>query len=410
MSDADSKTLPPLPLSRSPRDRTTTRRGIPLSIRVANAQSHNNNVPYHAAITSDGQQTQEPTPLESRRVVSEPEMTPLEGIPGLHPPPAFQERFKYVICSSGLLKERPDFEGKRRARRDSTAHVPHEMQEPRMSLAGLGIQDVSYDHGYEELDTAALQKGGLRRRRIGSGERENEMATPPESFRRLSSSCASASARSTPVLPSSKEYRYRGWRSLAYMPFVRALSPYMEPIVLLLSSLLWIFEIVGWIWLEILAVGAIALCGFANVIVKMSKEEKRSRSRARTRTRRSRSAERIPHSAHATSAVAVQQEMPSAQPEQIDDLSTIKPGTVSAIHQNEQSGGEMSHRADEHDEPAAITLATQLRQPDDTYSGTQEATSLQGIALETLQAVVQNAEGMDEVIGNALTLIGESER
>lgn len=335
-------------------------------------------------------------------------MAPLEGIPGLYPPPAFQERFKYIICSSGLLKERPDFEGKRHLHPDNTS-AQLGIPEPRITLAGLGIQAVSYGRGDDENIVQEPETGGLRRRNIlrrQSGS-QVEVTSPPASFRRPSSS--SASAPSTPVFSSAKEYpSYTGWRFLAYTPFVRAISPYTEPIVLLLSSLLWMFQIVGWIWLEILAVGAIVLCGFTNIIVKMSTEEKRNRSR--TRSRKSRRSSRDSASKRTISAPRTKQEQNSVKLDLTENIAADNLGMTSTSSPTEESVQETSRNAAGNDESAAIVLATQLEPPKTHDLGTPEPTSLQGLALGTLQTVVQNAEEMDEVIGNALTVIGESER
>lgn len=336
-------------------------------------------------------------------------MAPIEGIPGLNPPPAFQERFKYIICSSGLLKERPDFEGKRHLHHDNIS-VKTEIPEPRMSLAGLGIQAVSY--GPEEVDNIVQEPkiGGLRQRNITMRQRgsQAEMRSPPASFRRPSSS--SVSAPSTPVFSSSKEYpSYTGWRFLAYTPFVRAISPYTEPIVLLLSSLLWMFQIVGWIWLEILAVGAIVLCGFTNIIVKMSTEEMTSRPRARSR--KSRRSSRESTSKRPTSVTRTKQEHPSVKLDPTENIAASDLGIISTPSPTEESVHKTSRKVTAKQEPADIVPAkTQLEIPKVSDSVRHEATSLQGLALETLHTVVRNAEEMDEVIGNALTVIGESER
>lgn len=276
-----------------------------------------------------------------------------------------------------------------------------------MSLAGLGIQAISYGHGDDENITTEPETSGLRRRNILERESQRQMPNPPASFRRPSSS--SASVPSTPVFPSSNEYQsYTGWRFLAYTPFVRAISPYTEPIVLLLSSLLWMFQIVGWIWLELLAVGAIVLCGFTNIIVKMSTEEKRNRPRARSR--KSRRASRDSTSKRGTPTHRVAQAEPGVKSDLIENIATSKPGSISTSIPIGESNRDETRNAIENHESAAIVPVTQLEPAEAPDSDTHEATSLQGLALETLQTVVQNAEEMDEVIGNALTVIGESER
>lgn len=364
---------------------------------------------YQTALSTDVPTgDQDLTPLQARRVVSEPEMTPLEGIPGLNPPPAFQERFKYIVCSSGLLKERPNFGGRDRSRYDNVA-TPLEPSNARMTLAGLGIQDVSYEQADDQRIFAEPDTTGLRRRNNKSGEKELRTTPPPISFRRASSSSAATSVPSTPVFPSPSEYQSSGWRFLAYTPFIRTLSPYTEPIVLLLSSLLWMFQIVGWIWLEILAVGAIALCGFTTIIVKMSTEEKRSRSRTRSKKSRRPLGDSTKRD---TSSCGPVEEAPIVQLEPTPNIATGEPSPTSIpnVNEHEQLDRAVSGDTVENEQSAISLPVMHLEEVDHTWPDTTEATSLQGLALETLQTVVQNAEEMDQVIGNALTVIAGSDR
>lgn len=343
----------------------------------------------------------EETPLENPPAVSEPEMVTSDNIPGLAPPPAFQERFKFMICSSRLLKDRPNFDG---ARSMQTEMLP----ERRMTLAGLGIQDVSDVDG-AQWNESILGAEGLRRRKAPSRELTVEGERQPASFRRASSSRASASTPSTPIFSSSSEHAsHSGWEFLAYSPLVRALSPYMEPIILLLSSLIWIFEIVGWIWLELLAVSAIALCGCANIVVTISREKKQDRSRmGRRRSRESRKRE--------TSDIQDEPEVSSddkqatidAMPPLEDEQRAVQPPTSPS--RKEPPRNEIPEDSAESENVESLASVPPPTARVDMSESSTEPTSLQGMALETLQCVIQDAEEMDDVIAKAFSIIEASD-
>lgn len=342
-------------------------------------------------------------PCNSPPKTPEVGMAPFHDIPGLAPPPEFQERFKFMICSSGLLKDRPNFDRHRSIHSDLSTTSKEPIRKPEMTLTGLGIQEVSATEGISEPSPVAE---GLRRRRQGPREVETERARRPASFRRASSSRASASMPSTPVFSATSDHAtHSGWEFLAYSPLVRALSPYMEPIVLLLSSLIWIFEIVGWIWLELLAVSAIALCGFVNIVVTMSMEKRHGRPR--TKRRRSR-ADRQRGTSKTDGGPRQADIGTTSRPEE-DEPVIESPTAPSAPSDNRSPKSEtVDDSTTTRNGQAAASVPPPTKRVD-AEEESSEPTSLQGMALETLQAVIQNAEEMDDVIANAFSVIESSD-
>ena len=313
-----------------------------------------------------------------------------------------------MICSSRLLEDRPSFDGRRSIHADSSRGVKTEsLLHSGITLAGLGIQDVSEVEDARGDDTA-LGTEGLHRRKVPPREVMVDRARQPASFRRASGSCATASAPSDPArsLPIDNA-SHRGWDFLAYSPLLGALSPYMEPIILLLSSLIWILDIVGWIWLELLALSAIAFCGCVNIVATMSKEKRQGRTamrRRRSRTRRASSRQGI-------------QDIPDKAPVNHDHRQdsmgvvlppeaasfTTQPQTRISLHGSPQSESlHATKRTADSETSARLSVSPVVT---DVEEQSFKPISLQGMALETLQAVVQNAEEMDDVVANAFSII-----
>lgn len=325
--------------------------------------------------------------------------------PDLMPPPEFQERFKFVVCSSRLLHDRPNFDGKR----DDTL-IQHGVdldisnkQGLELSLAGLGIEGTSMDFMRTEAETGPSRQEGLRRRRAPSPLVDVSNSSQPASFRRPSSATTSTYSDFTPL---SAAYPTAisadsGWRFLASMPFFCTLAPYTEPMVLLLSCSLWILQIVGWIWLEVLAAMAIALCGILNIVVRSMEKEEISREeikrrkgihkRTETKNGKRRHMERY--------------KIPTSDAVSIDRVDTEENRTLRAIPK-----GSDPKILEQTTMTSGTNLPSEPRQQHGNVKEEDGSQSFHGLALESLQAVVAGADQMDEVIGQALSMIRHSER
>ncbi|KAJ9106312.1 hypothetical protein QFC21_001457 [Naganishia friedmannii] len=342
------------------------------------------------------------TPLESRRVGSEPDMNFLDITPDLIPPPEFQERFKFVVCSSRLLHDRPNFDGKR-----GDTLVQHGIglatghdQGLELSFAGLGIEGTTMNFN-EAATHEPSRDDGLRRRRAPSPLVDVNMSCQPASFRRLSSATSIYSG-STPLCAGypTTISADSGWRFLAYMPFFCTLAPYTEPVVLLLSCSLWILQIVGWIWLEVLAAMAIALCGILNIIVRsfnekeVSREEIKRRKGIRVRMEKKdgkrRHVEKWKNSVNE----------PSTHDVNTEENRTLRTTPIASDQKALENPTATLETICSHHEPL---------QQHEHAKGDNGSQSLHGLALESLQSVVAEADQMDEVIGQALSMIRDSE-
>lgn len=391
------------------RSRTISRKRLSLSPRRLKADQ---NIADGAIKSIDDERQAESREGESLgriSAVAGPEILPSDDIPGLAPPPAFQERFKFIICSSRLLEDRPNFDARRSIYTDSLRGVKTEsLVHPGITLAGLGIQDVSEVADFKGGDTA-LGTEGLRRRKVPPREVTVDRARQPASFRRASSSCATASAPSDPAhFSPTDNASHSGWDLLAYSPLLGALSPYMEPVILLLSSLIWILDIVGWIWLELLAVSAIAFCGCVNIVATMSKGKRQGRTvmqRRRSHIRRASSRQKsqdipdkalINHDQRQDSSTDVLLPREAANP-------STRPPTRTSQHGSPKSESFHNTKRMADSETSALLPVPPVAA--DVEEQSFKPISLQGMALETLQAVVQNAEEMDDAVANALSII-----
>ncbi|KAJ9124228.1 hypothetical protein QFC22_001026 [Naganishia vaughanmartiniae] len=411
-SDTEAKTVSRRSLTESAPIRSNRRRRIPKSFRAVGPTL--STIPGSTLYSErqhegdeNATETEIMTPLESRRVVSEPDMKFSDITPGFIPPPEFQERFKFVVCSSRLLHDRPNFDGKR----DSTQFElgiglgARHNEGLELSLAGLGIEGMTMDYNKAETQTQTVstepsRDDGLRRRRVPPPLIDVHDSAQPASFRRPSSATISSYSGITPLSATYPDALLAdsGWRFLAYMPFFYTLAPYTEPVVLLLSCSLWILQIVGWIWLEVLAAMAIALCGILNIVVRSMNEEDVSREEIKRRKGiRKRTEKNDGKGRH------VERRKSSTSKELLTrDLNTEDTRTLRTISMN----------GDQKIPENATTTSVKVpwREEDGISKEDNSSQSLHGLALETLQAVIVEADQMDEVIGQALSMIRDSER